>query len=210
MTTNADREMFWINAWNDLIDIVKDLSVKCLLPDGQIVDFEQCKGWLQESAYSGYIPAVSAGSVLGRPGVIASRRLDIPENDRALPHGYFDEWIRHGIVTRVDIRRDGRELAKGEDPYPEHYRWRAFSRFLAAQQTLSPLLARQLYALGSADVDLAMGGSMMAEVLRHRDCPLDLLNFALTSERPHLQRIAEQRLCHSDEAPGAAAADHAT
>lgn len=72
--TNSDIEMFWIDAWTDLYEIVQDRwDVRCLLPDGEVVDVEACNGWLQDSAYSGYIPAVSVGWVMGRPGVVASR-----------------------------------------------------------------------------------------------------------------------------------------
>ena len=47
--------------------------VGLMLPDGEVVDMEKCKRWLQQSAYSGYVPSVKAGWVLGRPGVIALR-----------------------------------------------------------------------------------------------------------------------------------------
>jgi len=39
-----------------------------------------------------------------------------------------------------------------------------------------------------------MGGSIMATVLRHPDCPSDLLHSALAAERTYLQLIAAQRL----------------
>jgi len=72
--TKADIEMLWINAWSDLYEIVQEQhDVRCLLPDGEVVDVEECKGWLQDSAYSGYVPAVTARWVLGKRGVIASR-----------------------------------------------------------------------------------------------------------------------------------------
>jgi hypothetical protein len=108
--------------------------------------------------------------------------------------GYTTEWLTLGIITESGIQEDVKEMAKGEDPPPEHYRWRAFTRFLNAQQPLSPLLARQLYDLGEADVDATMGESMMAEVLRHRDCPAALLQGALQSRHAHLRRIATHRL----------------
>ena len=74
MPTNAEMEGFWIDAWSNLSEIVKDRrDVRCLLPDGDIVDVETCQGWLQDSAYSGYVPAVSEGWVLGRLGIVASR-----------------------------------------------------------------------------------------------------------------------------------------
>ncbi len=74
MRTNAEIEMFWIDAWSDLYEIIKErTNVRCLLPDGEIVEIEKCKQWLQDSAYAGYIPAVKAGWVQGRRGVIVSQ-----------------------------------------------------------------------------------------------------------------------------------------
>ena len=118
--------------------------------------------------------------------------------DQRLPLDYTPDWIALGIVTAADIYRDEQGCATGDDPFPAHYRWRAFSRFIAAQPSLASSLAHQLYALGAADADHAMGGSIMAEVLRHRDCPHDLLHSALDSDRAHLHRIADQRLKNDD------------
>lgn len=115
-------------------------------------------------------------------------------NDAPLPLGYTGAWLVLGVVSASDIARDEQECSVGDDPYPEHYRWRAFSRFLAVQESLSPHLAQQLYALGSADPDSSMGGAMMAAILRREDCPVELLHTALASNRPYLQRIAAKRL----------------
>src|SRR5678815_3765151 len=118
-------------------------------------------------------------------------------DDKPLPLDYTPDWIALGIVTAADIHGDQQACATGDDPYPEHYRWRAFSRFFAGQQSLSSSLAHQLYTLGASDADYTMGGSIMAQVLRHRDCPIDLLQSALTSDQAHLRRIAAQRLATS-------------
>jgi hypothetical protein len=111
-----------------------------------------------------------------------------------LPLDYTPDWMALGIVSAEDIRRDAEELESGDDPYSEHYRWRAFSRFMAARETFPSQLAHQLYALGASDPEHSMGGSMMAVVLRHPECPLDLLKAALESDRMHLRRIAAKRL----------------
>ena len=111
-----------------------------------------------------------------------------------LPLGYTPQWIELGIVSLDDIQRDEREVLAGDDPHPEHYRWRAFSRFLAEQSTLASPVASQLYALGSTDADVAMGGSIMVAVINHLECPVDVLRLALASGHGHLQRIAAQRL----------------
>jgi hypothetical protein len=51
---------------------VNDFS--CLLPDGSIVGVEECKGWLQQSVYEGFLVRVEAGWVGHRQGVVVSRR----------------------------------------------------------------------------------------------------------------------------------------
>jgi len=67
--------MRWVDAWNDLYDLIKGRSgVLCQLPDGEIVDVETCKGWLQESAYEGFELTVEACWIRGKKGVLASRR----------------------------------------------------------------------------------------------------------------------------------------
>jgi hypothetical protein len=72
--SNTELEMRWVDAWNDLYEIVGGHDgVKCQLSDGLIVSVEECKDWLQESAYEGYSLRIERGQVLGRPGVIASR-----------------------------------------------------------------------------------------------------------------------------------------
>lgn len=79
MPTNDEIEMRWVDAWSDLYEIVRDnRDVQCLLPDGEVVDIEACKGWLQDSAYQGFIPSVEQGRVSGKRGVIAAR---VPDPD---------------------------------------------------------------------------------------------------------------------------------
>lgn len=71
---NADIEMRWVGAWYDLCDLVgNNSSLRCLLPDGVVVDFDGGKAWLQNSVYQGYQITVEGGEVLGRPGVILLR-----------------------------------------------------------------------------------------------------------------------------------------
>jgi hypothetical protein len=74
MTTNTEIEERWIEAWNDLFDIVgKRWQVSCLLPDGSVVDIETCKGWLQDSVYQDYYLKIEEGWVKGERGVVVSR-----------------------------------------------------------------------------------------------------------------------------------------
>ena len=81
MTSNSEKEMRWIDAWNDLYDLIGTRSnVLCLLPDGQIVDVETCKGWLQSSAYEDFTLKLEAGWIRGKPAVIASRFRTKPQD----------------------------------------------------------------------------------------------------------------------------------
>ncbi|MDR3403412.1 MAG: hypothetical protein P4L99_13015 [Chthoniobacter sp.] len=118
--------------------------------------------------------------------------------DEPLPLDYTPDWITLGIVSAADIRRDQHEASTSGDPHPEHYRWRAFSHFLSQQRPFAPSLAEQLYALGAADADSLLGGSIMAAVLRHPDCPPALLQCGLASKHAHLRLIATQRLHPSE------------
>jgi len=71
--TNAEIEMRWVDAWNDLLDIVgARRGVQCLLPDGSVVDVEQCKAWLQDSVYQGFLVQVRRGWVGHLDGVVAT------------------------------------------------------------------------------------------------------------------------------------------
>jgi hypothetical protein len=73
MVSNADLEMRWVDAWNDLYEIVGREEMPCLLPDGTEVSVEACKGWLQDSVYEGYLVSVARGWVRGRPAVVVTR-----------------------------------------------------------------------------------------------------------------------------------------
>ena len=72
MVSNADIEQRWIDAWNDLLDLVRGRgNVPCQLPDGSVVTVDGCKAWLQERAYEGQRVGVKSGWVEGRQAVIA-------------------------------------------------------------------------------------------------------------------------------------------
>ena len=110
------------------------------------------------------------------------------------PLGFNDEWLRLEIVSTERIRELLDEYETGEDPNPEHYRWRAFVSFLDQQPTLSEAKLVSLYRLGESDPHVAMGESMMNKILQRADCPLALLEEAAASNVAHLVRIARRRL----------------
>jgi hypothetical protein len=82
---SSEIEMRWIDAWNDLYDLILSdhggvhYGVQCLLPDGRVVNVEECEGWLQDSAYDRYYLKVDRGWVLGKPGIVVSRSRDKQE-----------------------------------------------------------------------------------------------------------------------------------
>jgi hypothetical protein len=85
MESNAEIEMRWVDAWNNLSDIVGERhGVLCLLPDGSVVDVEACRGWLQDSVYGGFAVQLKSGWVGHKLGVIASR------SDLGAPNKSFD------------------------------------------------------------------------------------------------------------------------
>lgn len=120
--------------------------------------------------------------------------------DDGFPLDYTSKWIDLGIVTRESIAEDSSEIAKGTDPHPEHYRWRAFKAFMDGLASMDGSLAEGLFQLGERDPDYSMGGSMMVAILYRSDCPSALLIRALQSDRRHIFRIARKRLHKTGEA----------
>lgn len=86
MPSKAEIEMRWVDAWNELYDIVGiRCDVLCQLPDWSVVDIEGCKGWLQQSVYEGFEVQVKAGWVGHKKGVVVSRSR--PENEADSTNG---------------------------------------------------------------------------------------------------------------------------
>ena len=67
------------------------------------------------------------------------------------------------------------------------------------QARLDPDLAINLFRLGESDPDVSMGGSMMAQIVRHPECPDSLLGLAAESDHDHLRKIALIRLAQNTE-----------
>jgi len=121
--------------------------------------------------------------------------------------GFTPRWAELGLVDDALLARFREEWERGEDDNPEHYRYAAFRDFLAARRLLAAELAMALYELGDADADHGMGGAMMGDVLRLPECPPDVLNRALASDRPYLVRMVRRRVgARGGGAKGAATA----
>jgi hypothetical protein len=107
---------------------------------------------------------------------------------------FSQEWIDIGIIAEAKLSQIEAEWLDSDDRNPEHYRWRAFLDFSQSRASLDPMTVERLYDLSAKDPDPVMGGSIMAHVLRRKDCPEDLLRVAAESEEKFLQKIAKERL----------------
>jgi hypothetical protein len=108
-------------------------------------------------------------------------------------------WIELGIITPAKLKQFEAEWSTGEDMNTEHYRWHAFLDFIEAKESLDADTARVLYSLDANDPDVVMGDSIMANILRRKDCPKDLLEMAAKSEEKFLRKIADEKLATEDE-----------
>jgi len=106
------------------------------------------------------------------------------------PFGFTAPWFALGLVTETRLAELLAEWARGEDRSTEHYRWRAFTAFLAEHRPLPPDTAVALYDLGAADDDRAMGEAMMHTIIRLPECPGSLVAIAASSGVRHLERAA--------------------
>lgn len=112
---------------------------------------------------------------------------------------FSKEWVDLGIITPAKLEQLEAEWAMGEDKNTEHYRWSAFIDFVKSKGYLDEVIAKALYNLGANDPDGTMGGSIMAHILRRKDCPKDLLELASTSEEKFLRKIANEKLAAEGE-----------
>lgn len=76
----------------------------------------------------------------------------------------------------------------------EHQRWRAFVKFLKKNNDLSAETFNQIFELGRNDPDKMMGGSIMKELLDRKDCPIELLETALKSDKDFLVKTANRAI----------------
>lgn len=117
----------------------------------------------------------------------------MPDVEFAQLLGFSQTWFALGVVNDAVVARCRAEWDKGHDYNTEHYRYGAFREFLAKHRPLTPELAVALYELGAADPDWAMGGAMMADIIRLSEGPRSGLDSAQASGRKHLVRLVERR-----------------
>ncbi len=95
-----------------------------------------------------------------------------------------EEYIKDGTIEEYSWR-----FSRIDD---EHHRWRAFTIFLDKNKKLPPETIKALYELGKNDPDVMMGGAMMQKLLWRADCPSELLEISLQSDRQFLAKDANK------------------
>jgi hypothetical protein len=74
MASNTEIEQQWIDAWNEVHNIVRDQrNAPCQLSESSVVTVDDCLGWLQNSVYECYLVRIESGWVGHKRGVIAHR-----------------------------------------------------------------------------------------------------------------------------------------
>lgn len=125
------------------------------------------------------------------------------------------EWVDLGIITPEvleDLKRmhetEQKELKEELENdgtleqykwmfstfHDDHYRWRAFRRFLDEKKHVSSEIVTALYKLGEKDSDYTVGRSMMRYVLDEKNCPMELLELALQAEKKFLVNAANEAI----------------
>lgn len=102
------------------------------------------------------------------------------------------DWIESGIIdnnTFSIIKKEYLKL-KEEDSRTEHYRWAAFKEFLNLNNHLEAEVFYKLYNLGKNEPDYAMGRSMIFEIIKRLDCPIELIDVAINDSDYTLSKHA--------------------
>jgi hypothetical protein len=104
-----------------------------------------------------------------------------------------DGWLELGVLTEEQLASLAQEFAVGDDPNPEHYRYRVFREYLESRRPLPADTAEALYELGAADPDRAMGQAMMHDVVNLPECPETVREKAAASGERHLARLVHRK-----------------
>ena len=107
---------------------------------------------------------------------------------------FTDDWIDLGLISSDLLKEFELEYDSGRDDNSEHYRWRAFSRFLNANRVLPLSTLTKLYELGEKDPDYTLGGAMIRELIDRPEIPMEMLRMALKSDRKFLVDAAKRAI----------------
>ena len=106
-----------------------------------------------------------------------------------------EEWLYSGYISPDILEELWTDFQTSDDKNKEHYRWRAFTKFIKTKKVINEKSLRELYRLGETDADhFGMGMAMRIDILQRRECPTDLVEKALNSNDEPLVKVAKRKL----------------
>lgn len=100
------------------------------------------------------------------------------------------DWIDIGIIDQKSFIKIKEKYLEENDNSSEHYRWLAFINFLKNNKNISGELLHKIYFLGKKEPDYAMGSSMRFKIIKHINCPVELINIAIQDKDRGLSKEA--------------------
>ncbi|OJJ15401.1 hypothetical protein BKI52_38965 [marine bacterium AO1-C] len=79
--------------------------------------------------------------------------------------GYSDKWIEYGFLNDKMLKLQLDEFHLGNDPNPEHYRYKSFLNWLDKREKLLDQEVINFIELALEDSDQTMAGSALKELL---------------------------------------------
>ncbi|MEO1517462.1 MAG: hypothetical protein AAFV95_20735 [Bacteroidota bacterium] len=79
---------------------------------------------------------------------------------------YPSKWFDYGFLTQADLRAQQLSMANGEDPHPEHHRYKILLRWLQQRETFTDIEIEQFLELVTADEDQVMAGAALSDLFR--------------------------------------------
>lgn len=111
-------------------------------------------------------------------GIIDNQSNKLSEDSDFVKLQFSQEWIDAGIVTTNNFTLIKQEYLKGEDEATEHYRYGAFHAFMRSNKNITSAKFYILYKIGKGDLDYSMGRAIIFDIIKHSDCPKEIIEIA--------------------------------
>ena len=99
-------------------------------------------------------------------------------------------WINTGIIDHESFIEIKERSLKEDGNSPEHYRWLAFRNFLKTNNDISGKVLSKISFLGKNEPDYTMGRAMRFKIIKHNNCPVELINIAIEDKDRGLSKEA--------------------
>ncbi|MGL6342652.1 MAG: hypothetical protein ACRC80_26360 [Waterburya sp.] len=103
---------------------------------------------------------------------------------------FTQDWIDAGIIDSQSLAKIKEKYLEEKDDNYEHYRWFAFRSFLKVNPKISAETLHKIYILAKKDPDYGMGRSMRFQIIKHINCPVELIDIAIEDEDRGLSKQA--------------------